>query len=88
MAKPAYRTAEYLAAKRDLKLNQWTCVYCRAVIATTIDHIPSLAEIPDGHKWQGQLVPACARCNSSRGGKLGAARRAENTRRRARHWKR
>ena len=64
----SYRT------NRAAILSTWPrCTYCGHV-ADTVDHVVALAS--GGTNAMDNLVPACKRCNSSRGAKLGNARRA------------
>lgn len=49
------------------KMQKRACTYCDS-LATTIDHVVPL--IYGGTNFEGNLVPACRRCNGSKGGKL------------------
>lgn len=51
--------AEY-RRKREALIGQ-PCVWCGAP-ATTADHVPPLEMFPPG-EWDGELWPACERCN-------------------------
>lgn len=56
----------------DNLLTRWTtqsrtCTYCDAP-ATTVDHVIPLAR--GGDNYEGNLVPACRPCNSSKGARL------------------
>jgi 5-methylcytosine-specific restriction endonuclease McrA len=58
--------------KRHHLLQSWKatntpCAYCSNV-ATTVDHVIPLSR--GGTNFEGNLVPACRRCNSSKGTKL------------------
>jgi 5-methylcytosine-specific restriction endonuclease McrA len=48
-------------------LNSGTCVYCGAE-PTHVDHVWALSRGGPHCAWN--LVPSCARCNQSKGGKL------------------
>ena len=73
-----YKDPAYLAYGRWLKETWQKCSYC-SERGLTVDHVPALSEMPAGG-WTGKYVPACARCNSSRGGKLSSPRRLKHTR--------
>lgn len=44
------------------------CAYCRVMPADTVDHVVPL--ILGGTNFEGNLVPACRRCNSSKADRL------------------
>ena len=71
MAKKAYNHPVYRAAKKRLK--DAPCYWCGADTSGTVDHVVEL--INGGTNTPDNLVAACARCNYSRGGKVGASRR-------------
>ena len=73
-----YNTREYRRERTRMLAGHPQCSYCRSQMADTVDHVPPLVSFPDGH-WVGILVPACRRCNSSLGGKVGADRRWKGT---------
>lgn len=58
--------------ERTRLLRMWVsrgvpCVYCSAT-PTSVDHVVPLSR--GGTHWEGNLVPACKRCNSSKGTRL------------------
>jgi 5-methylcytosine-specific restriction endonuclease McrA len=63
---------QYQQNRRAVLAVSRTCTYCGA-FATTVDHIVALAD--GGTSDFENLVPSCSDCNSSRGAKLGNARR-------------
>ena len=64
------RGKAYQKARARLLAAEPVCVWCRERPATTADHVPPLAEAPSPELWVGQLVAACARCNSKRAARM------------------
>ena len=56
--------AEYRRRRAALLAGGAVCIWCGAE-ATTADHVPPLKAFAAG-QWQGELLPACQRCNSGR----------------------
>ena len=50
--------------RRRAELIGLPCIWCGAE-ADTADHVPPLASAPSVAEWDGDLHPACRRCNSS-----------------------
>jgi 5-methylcytosine-specific restriction endonuclease McrA len=81
MARRAYQSSRYQAAKRRLIEEPTMCWHCGFRLATTIDH--GTPVVLGGDDSPENLLPSCARCNFSRGGRLsGALRRARRQERR------
>lgn len=79
MADPAYNNAAYKRA-RSLLVGL-PCHYCGEPDAGTVDHVVPVAA--GGDNSPANLVPACGRCNYSKGAREGhAARRARTGARR------
>ena len=78
------RDSEYRKQRARLLKGNPLCHWCRERVATTADHVPALAEFPDPALWVGVLVPACLKCNSSRGQRLAQARKVKP--KRSRSW--
>lgn len=51
-----------------VKKRRETCTYCRLQLATTLDHVIPLTR--GGTNYEGNLSPACRRCNSSKADRL------------------
>lgn len=60
VAKGRERSRSWLLAAYE-----WTCAYCGAARATTLDHLHPRAE--GGRSVPTNLVPACRPCNEDRG---------------------
>jgi len=73
----AGRGNEYQVARKRLLASGPVCVWCRERPATTADHVPALSSAPSPELWVGELVPACWKCNSSRGAAMTNKRRAQ-----------
>lgn len=70
------RGHSYQKARERLLASGPVCAWCRERPATTADHVPPLAEAPSPDLWVGELVPACHKCNSSRGAAMTNKRKA------------
>ena len=79
MPKAAYCTPEHKAFKRWLANEDIDCHWCGRARATVPDHEPPLrlygGSVTAWRAAGGEYVPACARCNRSRGAKLANALR-------------
>jgi 5-methylcytosine-specific restriction endonuclease McrA len=62
---------------------QHVCAYCGAY-ADTVDHVIAVAL--GGGSERDNLVACCRRCNTSRGGALGAARKQAHRLKTSRRW--
>lgn len=62
------------------------CAYGCGRLATTADHVPPLASVPDPERWEGVLVASCIPCNASRGVAYGRARNARQPPAPTRAW--
>ena len=61
-----YDDARYRAARKSILATEQPCHKCGRR-ATTIDHVPPLSSVADPRTWQGELLPACKKCNYGHG---------------------
>ena len=62
MGKPQYDDRNYKRRRRAVLGKP--CIWCGAA-ADTAEHIPPLSAFPSPDQWEGEIMPACRRCNVS-----------------------
>ena len=62
MGKPQYDDRAYKRRRRAVLGKP--CIWCGAA-ADTAEHIPPLSAFPSPDQWEGEIMPACRRCNVS-----------------------
>ncbi len=68
------RSAHYVRTRELFKLGA-TCWMCGKYGPMTPDHQPPLSTAPTPDQWKGQLLPACADCQSRQGARIRNDRR-------------
>ena len=69
---------DYHDYKRWLMSSDVVCHWCKRERAVTPDHEPAFTLFESEQAWRqagGDYLPACMRCNQSRGGKIGHAKK-------------
>jgi len=85
VSRPGYGP-RYRRQRAELLRDGPMCAYDCGRLATTADHVPPLASVPDPELWEGVLVPSCWPCNASRGGRYGHERAARQPPAPTRAW--